>query len=69
MFNFKLVAVKTVSWAYDDKLPKETITFEYGGLQVFYNMQKADGSMDGDYKGGWNRVTNKVDQGTTPIGA
>lgn len=69
VFNFKLVAVKTVSWSYDDESPKEAITFEYGGLQVFYNMQKADGSMDGDFKGGWNRVKNVVDQGSSPIGA
>src|SRR3954453_9234144 len=32
VFNFKLVAVKTVSWSYDDESPKETVTFEYGGL-------------------------------------
>jgi hypothetical protein len=33
-WDFKLVAVKTISWAYDDEAPKETVTFEYGGLQV-----------------------------------
>ena len=69
VFNFKLVAVKTVSWSYDDESPKETVTFEYGGLQVFYNMQKPDGSMDGNYKGGWNRVKNVSDQTADPIGS
>ncbi len=34
VFTFKLVAVKTVSWAHDDEAPKETVTFEYGGLAV-----------------------------------
>src|SRR3954454_3582922 len=31
VFRFKLVAVKTISWSYDDESPKETVTFEYGG--------------------------------------
>ena len=31
-FTFKLAAVKTISWAHDDEAPKETTTFEYGGL-------------------------------------
>jgi hypothetical protein len=29
--GFKMVAVKTISWAHDDEAPKETTTFEYGG--------------------------------------
>ena len=43
VFNFKLVAVKTFSWSYDDESPKETVTFEFGGLQIHYSQQKADG--------------------------
>lgn len=39
VFTFKLVALKTISWAHDDESPKETITFEYGGLQVLYQQQ------------------------------
>lgn len=58
VFRFKLVAVKTISWAYDDESPKETVTFEYGGLQVHYSQQAANGAMGGPLAGGWNRVKN-----------
>lgn len=44
-FTFKLVAVKTVAWAHDDEAPKETVTFEYGGLIIQYAQQKPDGSL------------------------
>lgn len=57
-FDFKLVAVKTVAWSHDDESPKETITFEYGQLQVRYTAQKPDGSMDKINQGSWNRVNN-----------
>ncbi len=70
-FDFKLVAVKTISWSHDDESPKETVTFEYGGLQVRYNQQAASGSMTGDgtalIAGGWNRVKNVQDTGPSPI--
>jgi len=66
VFLFKLVAVKTISWSYDDESPKETTTFEYGGLQVHYSPQKADGSMDKVIPGGWNRVRNVSDQTMLP---
>ena len=58
VFTFKLVAVKTISWAHDDESPKETITFEYGGLVVQYAQQKADGSLLPPIVRGWNRVRN-----------
>jgi len=61
VFNFKLVAVKTISWSYDDESPKETITYEYGGLQVFYAQQKPDGTFNAPIPGGWNRVKNVAD--------
>ena len=37
VFTFKLVAVKTISWAHDDEAPKETVTFEYGGFNIMYD--------------------------------
>ena len=43
---------------YDDESPKEVVSFEYGGLQVRYTMQKPDGSMDTIKQGSWNRVKN-----------
>jgi type VI secretion system secreted protein Hcp len=66
-FDFKLVAVKTISWAHDEERPKETVTFEYGGLQVRYSRQKADGSLDAAITKGWNRVKNISDTTASPI--
>jgi type VI protein secretion system component Hcp len=67
VFLFKLVAVKTISWSYDDESPKETVTFEYGGLQAHYSQQKPDGSMKTPIPGGWNRVRNVQDTELTAI--
>jgi type VI secretion system secreted protein Hcp len=60
-FTFKLVAVKTVSWAHDDESPKETVTFEYGALNVQYCQQTPDGKLQPKDYGGWNRVKNIAD--------
>lgn len=57
-FQFKLVAVKTISWSHDDESPKETTTFEYGGLVIRYGQQKADGKINDIFMGGWNKVKN-----------
>jgi type VI secretion system Hcp family effector len=62
VFLFKLVAVKTIAWSYDDQSPKETVTFEYGGLQVHYSPQKPDGSFHAAIPGGWKRVKNVRDE-------
>ncbi len=66
-FDFKLVAVKTISWSHNDEGPEETITFEYGGLQVRYAQQEASGKLKTPVAGGWNRVRNVQDTGTTFI--
>jgi type VI secretion system secreted protein Hcp len=67
-FDFKLVAVKTISWAHDDESPKETVTFEYGGLQVRYLQQNPDGSLaKAAIAGGWNKVRNIQDTLATPL--
>lgn len=60
-FTFKLVAVKTISWAHDDESPKETVTFEYGGMVIQYAQQKQDGSFGAIIPGGWNKVQNIQD--------
>ena len=62
VFCFKLVAVKSIAWSYDDTSPKEALTFEYGALMIFYSMQKPDGTLGDETKGGWNRVKNIMDQ-------
>jgi type VI secretion system secreted protein Hcp len=61
VFTFKLVAVKTVSWAHDEESPKETVTFEYGGLNIQYCQQKPDGTLYAPITKGWNRVKNIAD--------
>jgi type VI secretion system secreted protein Hcp len=60
-FTFKLVAVKTISWAHDEESPKETVTFEYGGLQIRYGIQAPNGQITPVVPGGWNRVKNVSD--------
>jgi len=58
-FCFKLVAVKTMSFSYDDESPKETVTFEYGALVVSYAQQDQSGAFKyGVTDRGWNRVRN-----------
>jgi type VI secretion system secreted protein Hcp len=66
-FDFKMVAVKTISWSHSDESPKETTTFEYGGMLIRYCQQKADGSLMAAIPGGWNRVTNVKDETLDPI--
>jgi len=61
-FTFKLVAVKSIAWAYDAEAPKEIVTFEFGGLVIEYWMQNADGSTGAEILGGWNRVKNISDR-------
>ena len=58
VFSFSLVAVKTISWAHDDELPKETVTFEYGAFNIMYSQQGPDGKPEGAIPGGWNCVRN-----------
>ena len=60
-FDFKLVAVKTISWAHDETSPKETVSFEYGGLQMRYAQQDPSGKLGSVFAAGWNRVRNVSD--------
>jgi type VI secretion system Hcp family effector len=66
-FTFKLVAVKTISWAYENADATELVTFEYGGLVIEYFPQKADGTMGSKVLDGWNRVKNIADLDPTAI--
>ena len=68
-FDFKLVAVKTISWEHDEESPKETVTFEYGGMLIRYCQQNADGSLQSPIAGGWNGIKNVQDHTPTPIRA
>ena len=60
-FDFKLAAVKTVSWAHDDEAPTETVTLDYGALIITYAQQDASGAQMPKMVGGWNRVLNTQD--------
>jgi type VI secretion system secreted protein Hcp len=64
-FDFKLVAVKTINWEFDEESPKENMTFEYGGLIMRYTPQNPNGTMGTVVPGGWNRVKNISDQDAT----
>ena len=66
-FDFKLVAVKTISWSHDEESPKETVTFEYGGMQIRYCKQDPNGKLGDPIPGGWNRIKNVRDQSATAI--
>jgi type VI secretion system Hcp family effector len=66
-FIFKLVAVKTIAWSHDEMSPKETTTFEYGALQIFYGIQAANGQIAAQNPVGWNRIINKSDVSNNAI--
>jgi len=66
-FDFKLVAVKTMAWKQGTKVPTESVTFEYGGMQVRYAAQNPDGSLTSPVIAGWNRVRNVTDTTDTAI--
>lgn len=67
-YTFKLAAVATVSVSHDEETPKETVTFEYGDLQIRYQQQGPDGKpINTPLTAGWNIVKNVADTGTQPI--
>lgn len=57
-FDFKLVAVKTISYSHDETSPKEEVTFEYGGFLLRYCPQNSDGTQGAIQQDGWDRTKN-----------
>jgi type VI secretion system secreted protein Hcp len=57
-FDFKLAAVKTISWSHDDESPKETVTFEFGAMQMRYAQQDPSGKLLSPVASAWSRVNN-----------
>lgn len=57
-FGFSLVAVKTIAWSHADEGITETVTFQYGGLEVAYAAQNPDGTLGTFDTRGWDRVKN-----------
>ncbi len=68
-FIFKLVAVKGITFAPgDDGASSETITFEFGGMQIATAQLNTHGGLTGNVVlRGWNRVKNMADTGTANI--
>ncbi len=64
-FDFKLVALKTISWSHDDESPTEDLEFEYGALLVTYAVQDPNGSVKAENTMGWNKIKNIAD--TLPL--
>ena len=67
-FDFKLVAVKTISWAHGDDSPTEDVEMQFGGLQIQYGVQAAGGSIKKQNLVGWNSIKNILDTGPDAIG-
>lgn len=68
-FDFKLVGVKTISYAHDDESPKETITFVYGALIMRYCQQNNNGTPGTVFPAGWNQQKNVAAGPDTTIAA
>lgn len=68
VYTMKLVAIKTLSTAGSQHGGPlmETVTFEYGGLQIQTDIPTANGTNLSSPLG-WNRVRNVEDDGATPI--
>jgi type VI secretion system secreted protein Hcp len=65
-YSYKLVAVATLSTSHTDEVPQETVTFQYGDLQIRYAQQKPDGTLLAPVVAGWDIVKNVQDVGTSP---
>lgn len=57
-FDFKMVFCTGVDWSHDEEAPTETLTFQFGALQVSYKKQNKDGSLGAELTGAWSRVLN-----------
>jgi type VI protein secretion system component Hcp len=66
-FRFGFVFTTKVGWAHGDPLPTESISFEYGALEVEYTPQKLDGTMGQGIPQGWNQCMNKAWTNTDPV--
>jgi type VI secretion system secreted protein Hcp len=59
-YTFSLVAVQTIAYDSGDgsSAPMETVSFQYGALEIDYTAQKADGTPGTTVAAGWDRVKN-----------
>ncbi len=57
-FDFKLAAVKTISYSHDETSPKEEVAIEYGGFLLRYCVQNSDGTLSLQNPAAWDRTKN-----------
>ena len=62
-FDFKLALVRSIAWNADSTSPPESLTLQYGGLQVRYAPASSGGS-GAVVVAGWNAVKNVADTTT-----
>lgn len=60
-YDFRVVGVKSIDWSHDEEAPKETLTFEYGALNVRYSPQDTGGGLGSEIQANFNRIANEVD--------
>lgn len=57
-FSFKMVAVKSITWASSDEAPDEDVEFEFGALQFTYTAQLQTGGAGAKSETQWSQVLN-----------
>jgi type VI secretion system secreted protein Hcp len=62
VYNFSDVLVSSYQTGgnKDEVIPTEQVSLNYTKIEVEYKAQKADGSLDGGIKAGWNLKENKM---------
>jgi type VI secretion system secreted protein Hcp len=60
VYRFKLVVVQQIKWsaANGDRAPEETVTLEFGAMQVSYTPVSANGTPQKAITQTWNQLTN-----------
>jgi len=59
-FSDVLVSSYQTGGSSGDVIPNEQVSLNYSKMEVEYKAQKADGSLDGGIKAGWDMKANKV---------
>jgi type VI secretion system secreted protein Hcp len=59
-FSDILVSSYQTGGSASDVIPLEQVSLNYGKMEIEYKAQKADGSLDGGIKAGWDTTKNKA---------
>lgn len=67
-YHFNLIVVTNVDWSGNsgDDVPEETVTFEFGAMQLRYRSQKNDGTLNQPVIESWNVVENSEEFENVP---